>query len=289
MDRIENLGHSTIQHGPRSNRVYLMKLDRRDLPTIVAQLDDLAYRRGYTKLFAKVPADLAADFITRDYRQEASIPGFYQGKVGALFLSKYLDPARARPDDPNALAKVLALAHDRARSGQANCTLPEGLSLISCGPEHADEMSRVYQEVFPSYPFPIHDPAYLRETMTSHVDYFGVVKDERLIALSSAEMDLSGANVEMTDFATLPAHRGQGLARCLLQEMETAMVKEGIRTAYTIARALSLGMNITFARGGYCFSGVLINNTQISGAIESMNVWHKCIISLPTELHSGSV
>ena len=53
------------------------------------------------------------------------------------------------------------------------------------------------------------------------------------------------------------------------------MARRGMRTAYTIARAVSPGMNITFARLGYQFSGTLINNTQISGAIESMNIWHK--------------
>jgi hypothetical protein len=34
-------------------------------------------------------------------------------------------------------------------------------------------------------------------------------------------------------------------------------------------------MNVTFARCGYRFAGTLINNTQISGRIESMNVWYK--------------
>jgi hypothetical protein len=34
-------------------------------------------------------------------------------------------------------------------------------------------------------------------------------------------------------------------------------------------------MNITFAKCGYIFGGTLINNTQISGSIESMNLWHK--------------
>lgn len=32
---------------------------------------------------------------------------------------------------------------------------------------------------------------------------------------------------------------------------------------------------VTFARNGYTFSGTLLNNTDISGSIESMNVWYK--------------
>jgi hypothetical protein len=34
-------------------------------------------------------------------------------------------------------------------------------------------------------------------------------------------------------------------------------------------------MNATFAKAGYSFGGTLINNTNISGDIESMNVWYK--------------
>jgi len=113
--------------------------------------------------------------------------------------------------------------------------------------------------------------------MAYNVDYFAVEKEGKLIALSSAEMDAQGSNAEMTDFATLPENRGQGLARCLLQEMEAAMNRRGIQTAYTIARAASAGMNITFAQLGYQFGGLLINNTQISGSIESMNVWYKSL------------
>jgi len=32
-------------------------------------------------------------------------------------------------------------------------------------------------------------------------------------------------------------------------------------------------MNITFAKAGYRYAGTLVNNTDISGTIESMNVW----------------
>ncbi|MDD2310679.1 MAG: hypothetical protein PHH91_13970, partial [Desulfuromonadaceae bacterium] len=41
--------------------------------------------------------------------------------------------------------------------------------------------------------------------------------------------------------------------------------------------AYSFGMNITFARDGYSFGGTLTNNTNISGSLESMNVWYKTL------------
>jgi putative beta-lysine N-acetyltransferase len=79
----------------------------------------------------------------------------------------------------------------------------------------------------------------------------------------------------MTDFATLPPHRKQGLARALLAHMDRCAADAGVRVSFTIARALSFGMNITFRRRGYRFGGTLINNTQIAGSLESMNVWYR--------------
>lgn len=271
------MGHSEIQHGPDSNRIYLMKLDKSDLPEIVEKLDLLARCEGYTKLFAKVPAEAEGEFIANGYRREACIPGFYQGKEDAVFLGKYMDSSRSSPENFEELQSVLNLAREKAENPSGKCVLPAGLSMLPCGSEHSDAMSRIYKIVFPSYPFPIHDPEYLRETMRSHIDYFGIVQEGSLVALSSSEMDLHGSNVEMTDFATLPEYRGQGLARFLLQEMEKAMVKRNMHTAYTISRAVSPGMNITFSRMGYTYGGTLVNNTQISGSIESMNIWHKLL------------
>jgi putative beta-lysine N-acetyltransferase len=82
----------------------------------------------------------------------------------------------------------------------------------------------------------------------------------------------------MTDFATLPEARGKGLAGVLLSEMEKNMQRERIATAYTIARARSFGMNVVFARAGYTFAGTLVNNTNIAGGLESMNVWYKQLL-----------
>ncbi|MEG6551485.1 putative beta-lysine N-acetyltransferase, partial [Desulfocurvibacter africanus] len=66
-----------------------------------------------------------------------------------------------------------------------------------------------------------------------------------------------------------------GLASILLARLEEEAARLGVLTAYTIARAVSPGMNITFARAGYAFDGTLTRNTNIAGALECMNVWHK--------------
>ena len=81
----------------------------------------------------------------------------------------------------------------------------------------------------------------------------------------------------MTDFAVLPTHRGKNLATHLLSFMEDALTKDGFKTFYSIARLHSIPMNKTFYNQGYQYAGTLNRNTQISGRIESMNVWYKKI------------
>ncbi len=273
-DRIEPLGDSLVQHGPDSDRVYLMKLAAADMPGLPDRLEALAAGAGYGKIFAKIPARHAAAFAARGYRAEAVVPGYFGGREAGLFLARYLDPGRA---DPGADAEEIAAILGECAARDLRPADPVDPAIERMGPDDAGAMAAVYREVFPSYPFPIHDPAYLRETMETHVDYFGVRDGGTLIALASAEKDLTARAVEMTDFATLPAARGRGTARRLLARMEASVRAEGFPTAFTIARAVSRGMNFVFADAGYAFGGTLVNNTQISGRLESMNVWYKSL------------
>lgn len=272
-DTIEKLGNSVIQHGADNNRIYLMKLDPADMPNIIDRLNELAQKNEYTKIFAKVPGPCASAFVRRGYSREGMIPHFYNGETTATFLGRFIDPLREATRQRDEIERIIILA--QSKSGTAVNPLPEGYRLRAAEEADAEELAAVYKAVFASYPFPIHDPAYLIETMRSHVAYFVAEKDGQIAAAASGEMDLKNLNAEMTDFATLPDHLGNGLSVHLLQQMEPELAKRGIRTLYTIARAISPGMNITFSKCGYTFGGTLINNTQISGSIESMNLWHK--------------
>jgi putative beta-lysine N-acetyltransferase len=277
-DSVVTLGSSLVQHGPGSGRVYLMKLAEPDLPGILDEMEALALWRGYTKIFAKVPAGAARAFTARGYEVEATVPGFYNGAEAGVFLGRYFDEARRRPADPEALQAVLreALEKGQARATRAG-PLPDHLELVELGPEAAGDMARLYAATFRAYPFPIHDPGYIRETMAAHVRYFGVVEGGRLAALSSAEVDKAAANAELTDFATRPEHRGAGLAGVLLAHMERVLAAAGVVTGYSIARAETPGVNIVFARAGYAHAGALPNNTRIGEGLETMNVWYKAL------------
>ncbi|MEA2069647.1 MAG: putative beta-lysine N-acetyltransferase [Verrucomicrobiota bacterium] len=273
-DTLEKIGTALIQHGPYNDRIYLMDLGDSDPERLTPALGKLAIRNGYSKIFAKVPASKAEPFLRHGYREEAAIPGLYQGTEDALFMCRYHNAERKHEPMMAVLDDIMVSARERQNAGNQKL-LRTDAQLRKCTEADIGAMAQIYATVFPSYPFPIQNPDYLLETMQSHVDYFGIEIAGKLVALSSAEMNPKAQSVEMTDFATLPAFLGNGFAVHLLAAMESAMRKRGIKTAYTIARAASPGMNITFARLGYAYDGRLINNTQISGHIESMNVWHK--------------
>ena len=276
-DIIEKLGGSTIQHGKYNDRIYLMKLAPRDASTAPKELVAMARDEGYSKVFAKVPAVARPPFAEAGYDIEARVPGFYKGKMAALFLSRFLVKHRRRSTSRERNARVMAACEVKT-SDETHLPLPEGYVCKQCRETDVESIAALYREVFPTYPFPIHDPDYIRETMHTHVIYFGIWHDNRLVALSSAEMDQPAQNVEMTDFATRPEHRGMGFATLLLGRMEKAMARRKMATAYTIARSRSFGMNVTFARMGYRMGGRLLNNTNIGGGFEDMNVWHKPLI-----------
>lgn len=277
-DHITRIGSSLIQHGPCNDRVYLMKLAPEEAETVIPAIDALAEEHNYSKLFAKVPDADKDRFCEAGYRIEAHIPQMYGGREDGWFLARYPDPDRADAGmDVVAIRDVLKAAQDTAPDA-TTCTIPDGYRIAEATSNDAPALAALYREVFASYPFPIHDPAYLREAMADNVRYFLITSGGRIVSAASAEIDPFGQNAEMTDFATHPDVRGKGLCPVLLQHMEDEMRRTGICTVYTIARAAFYPITITFARAGYQFGGTLINNTQICGHFESMNVWYRSLL-----------
>jgi len=277
-DVIEPFAGGTIQHGKHNDRIYLMKVGSNGADTLPRALKDLARQRGYSKVFAKVPTERAGAFLDCGYHCEASIPGFYGADRAASMLACFLDESRSRSKTADTNEQVMDACR-RKRTQTVHVPVPREATLRVCTAEDASTLSALYRRVFETYPFPIDDPAYIRRTMAENVIYFGIQLGGELAAVSSAEMDLDARNAEMTDFATRPACRGRRLATVLLDAMEAQVLARGIVTSYTIARATSFGMNITFATLGYEFGGRLVNNTHIAGTFEDMNVWYKRLTS----------
>lgn len=274
MDIVENLNGSLIQHGPYSSRIYLMRLDTKDTLGLITRLDAMALEKGYGKIFAKIPEPEWYAFESANYIKEAVVPKFFEGRTDGYFISKYFDARReSEPNEKNHLSFI-----GQAQNGLVGPSNRIGRAMrdvVLCTPADAAEMSAIYRKVFKSYPFPIHRPSYLKQMMSKDVFYYCIRVEGKMVALAAADVDYAHKNTEMTDFATMPEWRSMGLAGMLLIHMDAKARALGIQTAYTIARMASEGINFLFKKNGYHYSGLLKNNTQIGGSIESMTVWYK--------------
>lgn len=252
-----------------------MKLSPDDVPEIIQRLDELAKEQGYTKIFAKIQAGELPHFISNGYIPEAFIPRFYKNKIDCIIVSRFLDKKRQRMPAKE-LKDYYELQHSTVKSQQFKYKHSLKFVINKLVADDIEHITGIFKRVFTTYPFPIHDPNYIFKTMqTDDMQYFGIWDDKKLVGVSTAEIDMESKNAEMTDFAVLPEYRGQNLAFRLLVNMEQQMKIANIKTGYTIARLNQPGMSKTFLKSGYKYSGTLINNTNIGGSIESMNIFYK--------------
>ena len=274
-DKIETIGNSIIHHGKFNDRIYLLKLAHDEAALIIPKLDKLAEENGYTKIFAKIHSDALPDFILNGYVVEAFVPEFYGGNADCIMVAKFLDDERSHIPKEKVERFSNLLTSFSHSEDMAGMELEKYRHAVL---NHGDiePITEVFKRVFETYPFPVHDADYISETMNDNGSkYFGIWEGDDLMGISTAEIDLVNKNAEMTDFAVLPEFRGKGLALKLLHFMENEMKTTGIKTVYTIARLGELGMNKTFLKAGYKYTGTLVKNTNIGGSIESMNIYYK--------------
>jgi len=270
MDEIITIGNSQVQHGKHNDRAYVLSFADEDTASTVDVIELLARKKGYSKIVAKVPKDKLSMFEKKNFTREGRLENSEYEQF--FFVAKYLSEKRKEIQNKDEIQDVINTA--------LNCEqkeIPETYDIRPLVKNDIDAQIAIYKTVFKSYPFPIYMREFIEQMMDTNVSYYGVFEDGVMIATSSAELDTKTGLAEMTDFATLPEHRGKGFAVSLLQMMERDLEKRGIRSFFTIARSVSYGMNKTFARCGYTYSGTLYNNTNINGDIESMNIWYKVI------------
>lgn len=206
----------------------------------------MAKENGYGKIFTKIPRSVSAPFLEAGFLIEANAEKLFHGEEEGLFLGKFLDERRYEEEFSSEYEKVreLAFSANHRKPGKKKH------SVRLCSKQDATSMATIYGKVFDSYPFPIDNPSFIMKTMDEGTIYAGIEENGELVALASGECSFKEDKrfSEMTDFATLPKKRGNGYALQLLAFLEDDLKKRGILTAYTIARAISPGMNITLQR-----------------------------------------
>lgn len=153
--------------------------------------------------------------------------------------------------------------------------LPVQLHMKTVEPEEAPTLADLYAGTFDTYPTPVTDPEYLGKTMGTGTVYIGVYDHGRMISAASGIIDRNNLAAEISDCATHPEYRGMGLMQILIAAVETELSRRGVIALYSLARAMSPGMNSVLYKSGYTFRGRFINNCHICGRFEDMNLWTK--------------
>lgn len=270
MDEIITIGSSQVHHGKHNNRAYILSFSDNDSTSTVDIVEVLSRKQGYSKIVAKIPESRLELFESKKFEKEGKIESSSYERY--YFVAKYLSENRKHVANLDEIKDVIDTALSCGQKEESS-----DYTIRELTEKDIDQQIEIYKQVFKSYPFPIYEKDFIVETMNDNVTYYGVFDGDTMIATSSADVDKKTGCAEMTDFATLPDHRGKGFAVTLLKKMEEDLISKGITSFFTIARSVSYGMNKTFARCGYAFSGTLFNNTNINGEIESMNVWYKVI------------
>jgi putative beta-lysine N-acetyltransferase len=244
------------------------------LEELVADLKQITRKFNCTKVIVKgIPAQ-AVQFMEQGFNLEGKIPGYYQEEA-SWWVTFYLDPSREIRSREEEETAILETVFARCFIPWAVKPLVRSRCLRRAQPKDAVRLSKFYSRIFTTYPSQITDPDYLAKNITGGIPYLYIEVDGQIISAIGAELDKFNLSAELSDCATDPAVAGEGLMYILYRDMEILLGEMGYKTLFTLARALSNGMNLVAACSGYQFSGQLINNCNICGDYGTMNLWVK--------------
>ncbi|WP_036698242.1 putative beta-lysine N-acetyltransferase [Paenibacillus taiwanensis] len=250
--------------------------DYRGNPNAVFErVQELMQLHYFTKVWIKARHYDWGCFLAQGYMLEAVIHGYFQGQE-AFNMVFYTDLERRTSDywvyEDQLLAKVLALPLKSELNKHS-----AGFLLRPATCQDAPALAALYRQVFATYPTPMHDAQYVEHSIQEGTIFHLAEFEGQLVSAASAEMNAAYHNAEMTDCATLPTCRNKGLMRVLLQQLEQDLLRRDITCAYSLARALSPGMNAVFKQLGYEYGGRMTKNCNIYNKFEDMNVWTKSL------------
>jgi putative beta-lysine N-acetyltransferase len=277
-DTVEQVNGAVLKHGETHNRVYLIETEQNNWDSLIFRMKDLAHKKNYDKILGRVPEEAKKAFQLKGYQIEAKIPRMYNGEKTGYFLADYLNEKRSTCDEKEsktiATVKSIALAANRFPE-ESQFDLPSNLNVRQLDQSDFLELVLLHDKAFKSYSCPINKEEYLTEMAEKmNYEFYGLFDEKELLVSAILKINEKESNVEIVDFATHPDYRGQNLSYYLVQEIKKTFGESGYKTIYSLVRATSYGLNITFSKHGFSLGGTLLNNTVIHNNLESVNVWY---------------
>lgn len=254
-----------------NQRIRVTEYTGPNLDALVMKLRWLSEANGFDKIICMATRKDWQQFLRHGYVLEAVLKYYLKGE-DAYIVSKFR--SQERLTSGNLMEEILAIEQIIETEDPQHVSDPSpdyGFRLARAS--DIPELIHLYQSIFESYPSPLVHEDYLRTVFAKETLFAVATLNGKIVAAASAELYPQHLSAELTDCATHPSSRGKGLMSYLLEILENEVLKRGYRCVYTMARARSYGMNCVFYRLGYEFMGRLINNCDIYGAYEDMNIW----------------
>ncbi|MFB4164954.1 putative beta-lysine N-acetyltransferase [Alteribacillus sp. JSM 102045] len=259
---------------PFSERIKIYALPKEEeMPLFLQSLKRVAIAKQCGKLILYVKKQDRTRKSLKLFQLEGAIKGFFQGE-DAFIYSLFLNRSRSRTVDATREKWVMEQAAKVTKKA-GRPLLPANYTMRRPTEKDAEEMSRLYRSVFKTYPTPMHDPEFIRDVMKNQVFFTVIEHKGRIISACSVDVLPAFQSAEMSDCATMEEHRNRGLLSYQFSFLIRLMQKKGLWTLFSYSRSLSLGMNVVNVYHGFTYGGRMICNSNISGQLESMNIWYK--------------
>ena len=237
------------------------------------QIIKIAIENNIEKIICNCEEKYTSIFIGLGFIIEGKIKYYFRGK-DAICLSYFVDYERSinkYRSKENLIIKKCLESEKIYRKNENDFIVRRATN------QDIDEIISLFSNVFSTYPSPVYDRDFLEKSMNSNVLYKVAVKDGKILGIASAEINIEHLNAEITDCATYPKYRGLGVLSSIIDELEKELKDRGILCLYSLSRAINPSINYVFKKHNYHFGGRLINNCNICGDFEDMNIWVKII------------
>lgn len=255
-----------------NKRIKIVNLNG-DIEELTEKINPIIENNNIGKIFCVVTKEKLDIIKKHDFFLEAKINCLINNEDG-YFLSKFCNHERKVTSQIPEEEEILIKAREYLKEEFAY-NIHDKYLIRNATKNDAQELARIYDGVFETYPSPMNNSQYIAYAMDNDVMFKVAVYNNKIISSASADMNSKYLNAEITDCATLNNFRGEGLMGRLIYELENELRQMNYNVLYSTARALSPGMNIVFAKHEYEYGGRLVNHCHICGKFENMNIWSK--------------
>lgn len=257
-----------------SKRVKIIDTDTISVQTL-KRIIHYSSKQHLGKIIANCKEEYSEIFSDAGFKLEGKIDGYYKGK-DAFCMCYFIGSEREICSN---FSKKNLLVQDclNLKNTFTRDNIHFDYSIRTANESDIKEMIKLFSTVFLTYPSPIYDEEYIRETMNKKILYKIAVYDGKIISAASADMDKENLNAEITDCATYPAYGGKGILSNIIYSLECDLKLKGFMTLYSLCRAINPSINYVLSKHNYTFTGRMVNNCNICGTFEDMNIWVKNI------------